>query len=121
MFGNCFFPFTKYHLLLASLLLLFPLTAPDLIAQRWEPQALLRALGCSAPVTAFDVDFNREVTNGHARFFGSAEDVSLAIEKVLHAEFRDPGLAPAPLLEHLVAAGCLGRKTGRGFREYARR
>ncbi|GAA2647160.1 3-hydroxyacyl-CoA dehydrogenase family protein [Streptomyces lunalinharesii] len=48
-------------------------------------------------------------------------DVSLAIEKVLHAAFRDPGLAPAPLLEHLVAAGCLGRKTGRGFREYARR
>ncbi|CAL9285402.1 3-hydroxyacyl-CoA dehydrogenase family protein [Streptomyces sp. R02] len=48
-------------------------------------------------------------------------DVSLAIEKVLHREFRDPGLAPAPLLEHLVAAGCLGRKTGRGFREYAKR
>ncbi|MFD7548984.1 3-hydroxyacyl-CoA dehydrogenase family protein [Streptomyces sp. NPDC059816] len=48
-------------------------------------------------------------------------DVSLAIEKVLHAEFRDPGLAPAPLLEHLVAAGCLGRKSGRGFREHARR
>ncbi|WUW20501.1 3-hydroxybutyryl-CoA dehydrogenase [Streptomyces sp. NBC_01463] len=48
-------------------------------------------------------------------------DVSLAIEKVLHSEFRDPGLAPSPLLEHLVAAGCLGRKTGRGFREYARR
>ncbi|MGW7417637.1 3-hydroxyacyl-CoA dehydrogenase family protein [Streptomyces sp. NPDC054863] len=48
-------------------------------------------------------------------------DVSLAIEQVLHREFRDPGLAPAPLLEHLVAAGCLGRKTGRGFREYARR
>ncbi|MGW7514013.1 3-hydroxyacyl-CoA dehydrogenase family protein [Streptomyces sp. NPDC054796] len=47
-------------------------------------------------------------------------DVSLAIEQVLHREFRDPGLAPAPLLEHLVAAGCLGRKTGRGFREYAR-
>ncbi|MEU5190261.1 3-hydroxybutyryl-CoA dehydrogenase [Streptomyces klenkii] len=47
-------------------------------------------------------------------------DVSLAIEKVLHREFRDPGLAPAPLLEHLVAAGCLGRKTGRGFREYAK-
>ncbi|MFH8791579.1 3-hydroxyacyl-CoA dehydrogenase family protein [Streptomyces sp. NPDC017941] len=48
-------------------------------------------------------------------------DVSLAIEKVLHREFREPGLAPAPLLEHLVAAGCLGRKTGRGFREHARR
>jgi 3-hydroxybutyryl-CoA dehydrogenase len=48
-------------------------------------------------------------------------DVSLAIEQVLHEEFRDPGLAPAPLLEHLVSAGCLGRKTGRGFREYAHR
>ncbi|WP_305126881.1 3-hydroxyacyl-CoA dehydrogenase family protein [Streptomyces odontomachi] len=48
-------------------------------------------------------------------------DVSLAIEQVLHREFREPGLAPAPLLERLVAAGCLGRKTGRGFREHARR
>ncbi|MFC1413671.1 3-hydroxyacyl-CoA dehydrogenase family protein [Streptacidiphilus sp. N1-12] len=48
-------------------------------------------------------------------------DVSLTIEKVLHGEFREPGLAPAPLLEHLVAAGCLGRKTGRGFRDHARR
>jgi 3-hydroxybutyryl-CoA dehydrogenase len=46
-------------------------------------------------------------------------DVSLAIEQVLHESFRDPSLAPAPLLEHLVSAGCLGRKTGRGFREYA--
>lgn len=46
-------------------------------------------------------------------------DVSLAIERGLHEEFRDPGLAPAPLLEHLVSAGCLGRKTGRGFREHA--
>jgi 3-hydroxybutyryl-CoA dehydrogenase len=48
-------------------------------------------------------------------------DVSLAIEQELHTEFRDPALAPAPLLEHLVAAGYLGRKTGRGFHDYARR
>jgi len=46
-------------------------------------------------------------------------DVSLAIEHVLFAEFREPGWAPAPLLEHLVTAGRLGRKTGKGFREYA--
>ncbi|MCE7081621.1 3-hydroxyacyl-CoA dehydrogenase NAD-binding domain-containing protein [Streptomyces sp. ST2-7A] len=45
-------------------------------------------------------------------------DVSLAIEETLHREFRDPSLAPAPLLRQLVEAGCLGRKTGRGFREY---
>ena len=46
-------------------------------------------------------------------------DVSLAIERELYTEFREPGFAPAPLLEHLVTAGYLGRKTGRGFRTYA--
>ncbi len=45
-------------------------------------------------------------------------DVSLAIERTLFLEFREPGFAPAPLLEHLVKAGYLGRKTGRGFRDY---
>lgn len=48
-------------------------------------------------------------------------DVSLAIERSLHQEFRVPGFAPAPLLEHLVTAGRLGRKTGQGFRDHARR
>jgi len=47
-------------------------------------------------------------------------DVSLAIERTLYTEFREPGFAPAPLLEHLVTAGYLGRKTGRGFRDYAK-
>ena len=37
----------------------------------------------------------------------------------LYLEFRERGYAPAPLLEHLVTAGYLGRKTGRGFRTYA--
>jgi 3-hydroxybutyryl-CoA dehydrogenase len=45
-------------------------------------------------------------------------DVALAIQRVLYLEFREPGYAPAPLLEHLVTAGRLGRKTGKGFREY---
>ncbi|MBU1802767.1 MAG: 3-hydroxyacyl-CoA dehydrogenase family protein, partial [Actinobacteria bacterium] len=48
-------------------------------------------------------------------------DVSLAIQKELYSEFREPGFAPAPLLEHLVTAGYLGRKTKRGFRDYSRR
>jgi 3-hydroxybutyryl-CoA dehydrogenase len=48
-------------------------------------------------------------------------DVSLAIERELFLEYREPGFAPAPLLEHLVTAGYLGRKTGRGFRDYSRR
>jgi 3-hydroxybutyryl-CoA dehydrogenase len=45
-------------------------------------------------------------------------DVSLAIQQTLYREFREPGFAPAPRLEHLVTAGYLGRKTGRGFRAY---
>jgi 3-hydroxybutyryl-CoA dehydrogenase len=45
-------------------------------------------------------------------------DVSLAIQRQLYLEFREPGFAPAPLLEQLVTAGYLGRKSGRGFRDY---
>ena len=45
-------------------------------------------------------------------------DVALAIERELYTEFREPGFAPAPLLEHLVTAGYLGRKAGRGFRDH---
>jgi 3-hydroxybutyryl-CoA dehydrogenase len=48
-------------------------------------------------------------------------DVALAIERELYTEFREPGFAPAPLLEHLVTAGYLGRKAGRGFRDHSNR
>jgi 3-hydroxybutyryl-CoA dehydrogenase len=48
-------------------------------------------------------------------------DVALAIQRELYLELREPGFAPAPLLEHLVTAGYLGRKTGRGFRDYTTR
>jgi 3-hydroxybutyryl-CoA dehydrogenase len=46
-------------------------------------------------------------------------DVAHAIQRELYLEFREPGFAPAPLLEHLVTAGYLGRKSSRGFRVYA--
>jgi 3-hydroxybutyryl-CoA dehydrogenase len=45
-------------------------------------------------------------------------DVALAIQRTLYLEFREPGFAPAPLLDQLVTAGYLGRKSGRGFRDY---
>ena len=48
-------------------------------------------------------------------------DVSLAIQRELYLEFREPGFSPAPLLEHFVTAGYLGCKTGRGFRDYSAR
>ncbi|WP_170126025.1 3-hydroxyacyl-CoA dehydrogenase family protein [Nocardioides speluncae] len=66
-------------------------------------------LGCALPMGPFEL---LDVVGN---------DVSLAIQKELYLEFREPGFAPAPLLEHLVTAGYLGRKTKRGFRDYSHR
>lgn len=46
-------------------------------------------------------------------------DVTLAILERLQEEFRQPSMAPASLLEHMVEAGFLGRKAGRGFYVYS--
>ena len=45
-------------------------------------------------------------------------DTTLAILEVLHRELGDPKYRPCPLLRQYVAAGWLGRKTGRGFHVY---
>jgi len=45
-------------------------------------------------------------------------DVCLAILEVLHRDFGDDKYRPAPLLRKMVAAGRLGRKSGRGFYVY---
>jgi 3-hydroxybutyryl-CoA dehydrogenase len=45
-------------------------------------------------------------------------DVCLAILNVLHEGLGDPKYRPCPLLRRMVAAGQLGRKSGRGFYEY---
>jgi 3-hydroxybutyryl-CoA dehydrogenase len=73
-----------------------------------------------------DIDYAMKLGCGHP--MGPFElldvvglDVALAIQQTLYLEFREPGFAPAPLLEHLVTAGYLGRKTGRGFRDYTPR
>ncbi len=46
-------------------------------------------------------------------------DVCLNILEVLHEGLGDPKYRPCPLLRRMVAAGDLGRKSGKGFHDYA--
>jgi len=64
-------------------------------------------LGCGHPVGPFEL----------MDLIGL--DVTCAVLNSLHDEFRERRYAPAPLLEHMVRAGYLGRKSGRGFYVYS--
>lgn len=46
-------------------------------------------------------------------------DTTMAVANSLYEEFKEPLYAPPPLLARMVDAGLLGKKTGRGFYDYA--
>ncbi|MFC9686238.1 3-hydroxybutyryl-CoA dehydrogenase [Streptomyces sp. NPDC056948] len=73
--------------------------------------------------TASDIDTGMELGCAHpmgplrlADLIGL--DTVASIAESLYDEFRDPLYAPPPLLQRMVEAGLLGRKTGRGFHTY---
>jgi 3-hydroxybutyryl-CoA dehydrogenase len=45
-------------------------------------------------------------------------DTTMAVANSLYHEFKEPLYAPPPLLDRMVEAGLLGRKSGRGFYDY---
>ncbi|MEV6025682.1 3-hydroxybutyryl-CoA dehydrogenase [Streptomyces sp. NPDC052036] len=73
--------------------------------------------------TAADIDTSMELGCAHpmgplklADLIGL--DTVASIAESLYDEFREPLYAPPPLLQRMVQAGLLGRKTGRGFHTY---
>ena len=45
-------------------------------------------------------------------------DTTLAVAESLYEEFKEPHLAPPPLLSRMTQAGLMGRKSGQGFFAY---
>jgi 3-hydroxybutyryl-CoA dehydrogenase len=77
----------------------------------------------SGAATAADIDAGMK--GGCAHPMGPLEladlvglDTLASVGEVMFEEFKEPLYAPPPLLRRMVAAGRLGRKTGRGFYEY---
>ena len=64
-------------------------------------------LGCGYPMGPFEL----------LDFVGL--DTTYYIAEIMFDEFKDPMMAAPPLLKRMVLAGRLGRKSGKGFYDYA--
>ena len=106
-----------------------PITAPDrpgFIVNRLLVPYLLAAVRAyeNGLGTLEDIDKGMQLGCGHPMgpftlldFVGL--DTTYYIGNIMFEEFREPSYAPPPLLNRMVLAGRLGRKSGRGFYEYA--
>jgi len=118
---------TIYHL--AEALGKTPVTvndAPGFVSNRVLMPMINEAIYCVMEGVATPEDVDRVMKLGMNHPMGPLAladliglDVCLGIMEVLHRELGEDKYRPCPLLRKMVAAGRLGRKTGRGFYEYA--
>ncbi|MFO7312855.1 3-hydroxybutyryl-CoA dehydrogenase [Rhodothermus marinus] len=118
---------TIYHL--AEALGKTPVTvndAPGFVSNRVLMPMINEAIYCVMEGVATPEDVDRVMKLGMNHPMGPLAladliglDVCLGIMEVLHQELGEDKYRPCPLLRKMVAAGRLGRKTGRGFYEYA--
>jgi len=107
-----------------------PITAPDkggFIVNRLLVPYLLDAIRCveEGLGTVQDIDNGMKLGCGHPMgpltlldFVGL--DTTYYIANIMFDEFREQRFAPPPLLKRMVLAGHHGRKSGKGFYEYAK-
>ncbi|MDE3156668.1 MAG: 3-hydroxybutyryl-CoA dehydrogenase [Acidobacteriota bacterium] len=107
-----------------------PVTAPDrpgFIVNRLLVPYLLDAIRCyeNGLGTLEDIDKGMKLGCGYPMgpftlldFVGL--DTTYYIANIMFEEYREPAFAPPPLLKRMVAAGRLGRKSGRGFYTYSK-
>jgi 3-hydroxybutyryl-CoA dehydrogenase len=99
--------------------------SPGFVVNRLLLPFLLHAISLLENGTAKREEIDSAVSLGLGHPMGPLKladsigvDVVLKIAEAIYDELKDPRYAPPVLLRTMVAAGWLGRKTGKGFYEY---